>query len=45
MATLIQFHVLNFNPRTREGCDFRFKTRVRGERHFNPRTREGCDSH
>ena len=36
--------LLDFNPRTREGCD---KTGTNTEqddnRHFNPRTREGCD--
>ena len=34
----------NFNPRTREGCDYAplcFSTTAMV--HFNPRTREGCD--
>ena len=34
----------NFNPRTREGCDFSKLSSVpTGVFDFNPRTREGCD--
>ena len=33
----------HFNPRTREGCDERYKHRELGFQDFNPRTREGCD--
>ena len=32
-----------FNPRTREGCDFRLCAVGWLCQHFNPRTREGCD--
>ena len=37
-------HVYDFNPRTREGCDYRgaHKNNHKGQ-YFNPRTREGCD--
>ena len=35
---------LNFNPRTREGCDALFLHRLLILVNFNPRTREGCDS-
>ena len=34
---------INFNPRTREGCDFRPAGSAGPFRDFNPRTREGCD--
>ena len=33
----------NFNPRTREGCDYGCRVGWFWDRHFNPRTREGCD--
>ena len=33
----------NFNPRTREGCDFSLYQAGLQQLHFNPRTREGCD--
>ena len=32
-----------FNPRTREGCDFRAIMKQQSILCFNPRTREGCD--
>ena len=32
-----------FNPRTREGCDYRRHLRAHLYVSFNPRTREGCD--
>ena len=36
---------IDFNPRTREGCDRRTANRLATAlMHFNPRTREGCDS-
>ena len=35
---------LDFNPRTREGCDFHLTKKMSPQNHFNPRTREGCDS-
>ena len=36
--------ILNFNPRTREGCDpANGKAASAARRNFNPRTREGCD--
>ena len=35
---------MNFNPRTREGCDCVNRTdALRIIAYFNPRTREGCD--
>ena len=34
----------NFNPRTREGCDYRGLTERVYRPNFNPRTREGCDT-
>ena len=34
---------LNFNPRTRTGCDSESGTRWGSDHHFNPRTRTGCD--
>ena len=34
---------LNFNPRTREGCDNLFFDAEGNINNFNPRTREGCD--
>ncbi len=34
---------LDFNPRTREGCDVRYKNGKEWRQYFNPRTREGCD--
>ena len=34
---------MNFNPRTREGCDFLILKQVNSRLNFNPRTREGCD--
>ena len=34
---------LDFNPRTREGCDCISPNRFLLFRYFNPRTREGCD--
>ena len=34
---------MNFNPRTREGCDKVFRAHEETGRNFNPRTREGCD--
>ena len=37
------FHVNNFNPRTREGCDNGLVRYPRIPLDFNPRTREGCD--
>ena len=40
---LIMIHLLNFNPRTRMGCDA-FKSFIRDFiTYFNPRTRMGCD--
>ena len=35
--------VCDFNPRTREGCDYTGRTEQLRCQHFNPRTREGCD--
>ena len=35
--------VVNFNPRTREGCDASAPPESREIVNFNPRTREGCD--
>ena len=35
--------LLNFNPRTREGCDKTLKGFWSVVQYFNPRTREGCD--
>ena len=34
---------MNFNPRTREGCDQIPLQIKRAPQDFNPRTREGCD--
>ncbi len=34
---------LDFNPRTREGCDHLTAMPLVNNLHFNPRTREGCD--
>ncbi len=34
---------LDFNPRTREGCDYVGVTHIDRTIDFNPRTREGCD--
>ena len=34
---------VNFNPRTREGCDRLWAQRQSTASNFNPRTREGCD--
>ena len=34
---------IDFNPRTRVGCDFHPHDPDAGLRHFNPRTRVGCD--
>ena len=34
---------INFNPRTREGCDERTTRSRLSPPDFNPRTREGCD--
>ncbi|MFR1037009.1 MAG: hypothetical protein ACLSF7_13415 [Acutalibacteraceae bacterium] len=34
---------INFNPRTREGCDKGIDPSIFAVKHFNPRTREGCD--
>ena len=34
---------IDFNPRTREGCDIRDGRQYEMQHHFNPRTREGCD--
>ena len=37
-------YMLNFNPRTREGCDSVLDLLPAPySRYFNPRTREGCD--
>ena len=33
----------DFNPRTREGCDFIQFLKGSDNTYFNPRTREGCD--
>ena len=33
----------NFNPRTREGCDYVVLLNMKWLIYFNPRTREGCD--
>ena len=42
-ALLVESHILNFNPRSREGSDStRFLVAVAGL-HFNPRSREGSD--
>ena len=36
---------IDFNPRTREGCDSTVESgSVYTKIHFNPRTREGCDA-
>ena len=35
--------LIGFNPRTREGCDFRPHFISSFQPRFNPRTREGCD--
>ena len=36
--------MINFNPRTREGCDsWTTTSSIISTAHFNPRTREGCD--
>ena len=47
-ATLIPgkyaFHVVGFNPRTREGCDPGQVDTGVVPACFNPRTREGCDA-
>ena len=40
----IPINELNFNPRTREGCDSFVSTYITHSLYFNPRTREGCDS-
>ena len=37
------FSHLDFNPRTREGCDSSFLICCKFSSYFNPRTREGCD--
>jgi len=46
-ATIAAFRTqnthINFNPRTREGCDFFTSTYQLYLIDFNPRTREGCD--
>ena len=34
----------DFNPRTREGCDYSVCFFCSDRTDFNPRTREGCDS-
>ena len=34
----------DFNPRTREGCDFADPLLSPRYNDFNPRTREGCDA-
>ena len=34
---------VNFNPRTREGCDSNILYVSHKSHDFNPRTREGCD--
>ena len=34
---------VDFNPRTREGCDVNIITKTPKVTDFNPRTREGCD--
>ena len=34
---------INFNPRTRMGCDGALMDVRKGFKHFNPRTRMGCD--
>ena len=34
---------INFNPRTREGCDTDTGRLMHHHSNFNPRTREGCD--
>ena len=34
---------INFNPRTREGCDKKRRRICERSKNFNPRTREGCD--
>ena len=36
--------ILNFNPRTREGCDQETVPALGHDYDFNPRTREGCDT-
>ena len=46
-ATLINVTIsilaVNFNPRTREGCDKTAPGTSLCSTYFNPRTREGCD--
>ena len=46
-ATLLRLKTkLNFNPRTREGCDpSSFAPVLPSPIYFNPRTREGCDAY
>ena len=35
---------MDFNPRTREGCDGMMEDTSQSREDFNPRTREGCDN-
>ncbi len=35
---------MDFNPRTREGCDVQRQEDPLTKKDFNPRTREGCDA-
>ncbi len=39
----ICFSSSDFNPRTREGCDYNIDVKMNVIFYFNPRTREGCD--
>ena len=44
ITVTISFFENNFNPRTREGCDYSIALTQRKIIYFNPRTREGCDT-
>ena len=43
LVTSFVFLYLNFNPRTRMGCDSYSQRATCGSLYFNPRTRMGCD--
>ena len=43
MSIFLQLFFIDFNPRTREGCDSSVLRARRTVSDFNPRTREGCD--
>ena len=44
MASIALTRPINFNPRTREGCDISVCLQLLSDIYFNPRTREGCDA-